>query len=62
MARGAQSKDPLDLKQSVNMVVSVAFIASFGLFATSLMLKFADMEDPITDALTHSIAQVEMSE
>lgn len=48
--------------QNVNIVVSVVFIASFGLFATSLTLKLADMEDPVSGMLTQTIVAAEMSE
>lgn len=39
------------LTQNVHMVISIAFILSFGLFATSITLKLASLEDPITNTL-----------
>ncbi len=36
------------LVQKVNFYVSVFFILSFGLFSTSLALRIAHLDDPIT--------------
>jgi hypothetical protein len=43
------------LTSRVNFFISILFVASFGLVATSLMLKFAQLDDPITATLTTTL-------
>jgi hypothetical protein len=41
---------------NVNFYISIIFIGVFGLTTTSFLLKFADLDDPITNTLTTTIA------
>lgn len=43
------------LVTKVNLIISIFFIVSFGLFATSIMLKSAELEDPITATVGSAI-------
>jgi len=43
------------LVSKVNLTVSIFFILSFGFFVTSILLKTAKLEDPITGTLVRAI-------
>lgn len=49
------------LVQKVNFVVSVVFVLSFGLVATSLVLRAAQLDDPITGSMISVDQAVQMS-
>ncbi len=44
---------------TVNFYVSIIFMAMFGLATTSFLLRFAELDDPVTGILTSSIEAVE---
>ena len=40
---------------NVNFYISITFIAAFGITTTSFLLKFANLDDPITETLTSTM-------
>ncbi len=47
------------LTQKVNFIVSVCFIASFGILMTVKILDFAHADDPITDSVAATEAALQ---
>lgn len=47
------------LSQNVNFFVSVAFIAMFGIFMTTVTLKALSLEDPISNSIAATAAAVQ---
>jgi hypothetical protein len=47
------------LTSTVNFYISVAFILAFGLTATSIVLRIAELEDPITASVTAALLAAE---
>jgi len=45
----------------VNFFVSILFVASFGIFTTSVLLRFAELEDPITGSLAATMSDTNPS-
>ena len=43
------------LTSKVNFYVSICFVLSFGLYATSFILRVENLEDPITNTIESSI-------